>query len=195
MNKFSKQTCLVISVCLSTITIASTKNSNDSVGSTPESQSKRFPTALELIEKYAQTLDSVQSIISSYETSAIGSMYLPPLNMDYRNERFYSRGQRRTDGKGRIYNQMYVWGYINGKGRGIPKEKGFYSLSVNTPNLRYVHSKNTCGPAPDGLVHYLDYQVSGWGNFRSETDAYFLGYLVPQRNIVISHTAHKISSD
>ena len=135
------------------------------------------PTAIELIEKYTQALDSVQSITSSYETSSISSAYLPPLNMNYRNEKIYMRGQRRTDGKGRIYNQRYVWGYVNGKGRGIPKEKGRYSLSVNTPNLSYVNNKMTCGPAPDGLLHYLDYQVPGWDNFMDECDAYFLGYL------------------
>lgn len=177
MNRFSKRICLVILLCLSAIAIAAGENLKGSAEYKPKLQIEKYPTALELLDKYTQALDSVQSIISSYETSSIGSMYLPPLNMDYRNERFYSRGQRRTGGKGRIYNQRYVWGYINGKGRGIPKEKGRYSLSVNTPNLRYVHSKNTCGPAPDGLLHYLDYQVPGWGNFMDETDAFFLGYL------------------
>jgi hypothetical protein len=135
------------------------------------------PPLSELIEKYAQTLNSVQSMISSYETSSISSAFFPPSNMNYRNEKCYSQGQRRTDGKGRIYNQRYAWGYVVGKGRGIPKEKSCYFLSVNTPNLRYVHSKNSCGPAPDGLLHYLDYQVPGWGNFMDETDAFFLGYL------------------
>jgi len=135
------------------------------------------PPLSELLERYAQTLDSTQSMISTYETRGIGSAYLPPLGMNYRNERICGRGQRRTDGKGRLYHQSYYWGYVVGKGRGVPEEKARYSLIVTTPNLQYSHGKSTCGREPDGLVQYQRHQTVGWGTFRDETDAFFLGYL------------------
>ena len=136
-----------------------------------------MPQLSELIEKYAETLDSVQSIISSYESSSISSVYLPPLNLNFRNEKFYMRGQRRTDGKGRIYDQRYRWGYVSQQRPDVPKESATYSLMVSTPDLQYAHSKNACGPAPDGLLTYLDYQGLGEDSFINETDAFFLGYI------------------
>ncbi|OHB59494.1 MAG: hypothetical protein A2167_01340 [Planctomycetes bacterium RBG_13_46_10] len=135
------------------------------------------PTVNELIEKYSQTLDLVQSIISSYQTSSIGSWYLPPLNMNSVNEKFYMRGQRRTDSKGRTYDQRYRWGYVSQQRPNVPKESATYSLMVSTPNLQYAHSKTACGPVPTGLLTYLDYQGSGGDSFINETDAFFLGYI------------------
>jgi hypothetical protein len=135
------------------------------------------PSLSELLERYTHALDSTQSMISTYETRGIGSAYLPPLGMNYRNETICGRGERRTDGKGSLYHQSYQWGYVVGRGRDVPEETARYSLIVTTPDFQYSHNKTTCGQEPNGLVQYQRYQTVGWGKFRDETDAFFLGYL------------------
>jgi len=144
------------------------------------------PPLSELLEKYTQALDSTQSMISYYETSSVSSAYLPPLNLNYKNEKFYGRGQRRTDGQDRIYHQAYHWGYVVGKGPDVPEEKARYSLIIMTPRLQYSHGKTTRGRAPDGLVLYQTYPTVGCATFMDESDAFFLGHLGTDSRIDIN---------
>ena len=134
------------------------------------------PPLSELLERYAQALDETQSMISSYESSTISSGYLPPMNMKHTNERVYERGQRRTDGRGRIYHQAYYWGYNLIKKREVPEKRARYSLTVATSDFQYGHNKVTRGEA-DGALTYREKRLPGWDNFRNESDAFFLGYL------------------
>ncbi|MHC4518830.1 MAG: hypothetical protein ACYTAS_09605 [Planctomycetota bacterium] len=134
------------------------------------------PPLSELLDQYTQALDSTQSMISFYESSGISSGYLPPLNMKHTNERVYERGQRRTDGQGRIYHQAYYWGYHLIKKRDVPEERARYTLSVASSDFQYGHSKGTRGQA-DGCLTYKEDRSPGWDNFRNESDAFFLGYL------------------
>ncbi len=151
------------------------------------------PPISELLDKYTQTLDATQSIISSYESSTISSGYLPPLNIIHRNKRIYTRGQRRTDGKGRIYHQAYYWGYNSVTKKDVPQDKGYYSMQVAAPGLQYAHNKNTLGQ-PDGVVIYANPRPMGWDNFRNESDAFFLGYLgVDLRIDIILKKAKKVT--
>lgn len=105
MRNDKRASLIIIEICAFTLPVFS--NTGEQLKLEPN-----HPTLIELIDKYSQALDSVQSMISSYETSSISSAFFPPFNMDYRNEKLYSQGQRRTDGKGRIYNQRYIIGDI-----------------------------------------------------------------------------------
>ncbi len=134
------------------------------------------PSVSELIEKYGQALDSTQSMISSYETSIISSAYLPPLNLKYVKARTSTRGQRRTDGKGRIYNQEYLWGYNLQTRRNVTEERGRYALKIGTPDFHYGHNKHTRGQT-SGTLTYSEHRPPGWDNFRNKSDAFYLGYL------------------
>ena len=135
------------------------------------------PPVSELLEKYTQALDSTQSMISYYETRSVSSAYLPPLNLNYKNEQFYGRGQRRTNGKDSIYHQAYHWGYVVGKGPNVPEEEARYSLVIMTRRLQYSNGKTTRGRAPDGVVLYQTYPTAGCATFMDESDAFFLGHL------------------
>jgi len=148
----------------------------------------------ELLRRYTQTLDSVQSMISTFETSSTGSAFLPPLGMNYNNVNMYSRGQRRTDGKSSIYKQEYMWGYNSMKGRDVREKRATCILRVSTPDFQYNNTKNTRGQTPNGLVLYQKGQTPGWDNFRDESDAFFLGYLgVDVRMDVILKSPGQIS--
>jgi len=152
------------------------------------------PPLSELLKKYTHTLDSTQSMISTFENSSTRSAYLPPLRMKYNNVNMYSRGQRRTDGKGSIYKQEYAWGYHPIKGRDVAEERASYALRVSTPDFQYNNTKSKRGQAPNGLVLHQNGQTPGWDNFRDENDAFFLGYLgVDVRIDVILKNARKIS--
>ena len=134
------------------------------------------PPLSELLDKYTQALDATQSMISHYESGTITSGYLPPMNMKHANERIYGRGQRRTDGKGRIYHQACYWGYHFTEKRDVPEERARYSLVVATPDFQYSHNKVTRGVA-DGALVYKEKRSPGFDNFRDQSDAFFLGYL------------------
>lgn len=134
------------------------------------------PPLSELIDNYTQALESTQSMISSYESRTISSGYLPPMNMKHNNVQMYERGQRRTDGKGRIYHQAYLWGYNLIKKRDVPETKASYVLSVATSAFQYSHNKVTRGQANGSLI-YKESRSPGWDNFRNQQDAFFLGYL------------------
>ncbi len=144
------------------------------------------PPLSELLDRYTQALDSTQSMISTYETRSVSSAYLPPLGMNYRNETIYGRGQRRTDGKDSIYHQAYHWGYVVGKGPGVPEEEARYSLVIMTPHLQYSNGKTTRGPKPDGVVLYQTYSTVGCATFMDEGDAFFLGQLGTDSRIDIN---------
>jgi len=151
------------------------------------------PQLSELLEKYTQSLDSTASMISSYKSSTISSAYLPPMNLNYTNVRMYDNGERRTDGKGRIYHQSYVWGFHTVLKKYVPESKASYSLEVATSHFQYGHNKVTRGQS-NGLVTYKETQSPGWNNFRNTSDAFFLGYLgVDVRIDVILKKAKQIS--
>lgn len=151
------------------------------------------PPLSELIDNYTQALESTQSMISSYESSTISSGYLPPMNIKHNNVRMYERGQRRTNGKGRIYHQAYIWGYNLINKRDVPETTASYVLSVATDNFQYGHNKNTIGQTPGSLT-YKEKRSPGWDNFRNQSDAFFLGYLgVDVRIDIILKNAKQIA--
>jgi hypothetical protein len=115
------------------------------------------------------------------------------MNMKHNKEQMYERGQRRTDGKGRIYHQEYLWGYNSIKKRDVPETKASYTLSVATPDFQYGHNKVTVGQA-NGSLTYKENRSPGWDNFRNKSDAFFLGYLgVDVRIDIILKNAKQIA--
>ena len=71
MSRFIKCSCITNLFCLFTVTVLSRANSPDYYDLRPASQNKRFPIALELMDKYAETQDKlVPSFISKLEVSA-----------------------------------------------------------------------------------------------------------------------------
>jgi hypothetical protein len=97
--------------------------------------STRRPTAIELIDKYTQALDSTESFISDYEKTTQGS---GGAGGDSFTEKFSSRGQLRYD-KQRIYKYEYRWG--NWASLTFTEDKPHYIISVVNSEMNYQNIK------------------------------------------------------
>jgi len=112
MNTFPKHLCLVISLCLATLGIAGTKNATGSAEAKPKSQIKKHPTALELLDKYAEIQDKLRSsFISKLEVST----KFEGVNRgrpSMKRGQVYERNRKvelRSDGD-RCYAYQKIWG-------------------------------------------------------------------------------------
>ena len=144
-----------------------------SAESKPKSQTKKYPTALKLLDKYTQALDSTKSFISSWEGIANYSSKIPKLRLNIRNAKKFSRGHNRTDGKGRAFSQTYSWGHVNSRQPNLSKDTPFYIMTVNDRiNINYNHNRTVNDSISRGNIYYRSGDPRK-GYFRTEA---LLGY-------------------
>lgn len=101
-------------------------------GTAPSKANQHHPTALELLGKYTQALDSLRSVIVKAE---ITSTHAGSFDRNFRDPEArgladrgtsYSRTELRTDGK-RVHKREYTWGHISSTFPSIPKEQAHYN--------------------------------------------------------------------
>jgi len=175
MNRFSKRICLVILLCLSAIAIAAGKNLKGSAEYKPKLQIEKHPTALELLDKYTQALDSTESFIASYESVDKFSYhvlgYTPPLI----GAKMFRRGQSQSDGRLK-YVREYQWGDFNAQLRNLPKDAPHYNCRVINDKKSYANSRLVNDPRSKG-------SVSCWEGTKKEvfsknsTNSHILGFM------------------
>jgi len=81
--------------------------------------------ALELLDKYAQALDSTASFIEHFEQSTKFSYYVSNGTKDKGKQ--FKRGQYRHDDQ-RFYYQVYTWGRHSWKD--VPEDKPYYNCNI-----------------------------------------------------------------
>lgn len=175
MNRFSKRICLVILLCLSAIAIAAEKNLKGSAEYKPKLQIEKHPTALELLDKYTQALDSTESFIAYYESVDKFSYHVLGYTPRLIGAKMFRRGQNRSDGR-RKYFREYQWGDFNAQLRNLPKDAPHYNCRVTNDKKSYAHAR---------LVndHRSKGSVSCWEGTKKEafskntTNSHILGFM------------------
>lgn len=108
-------------------------------GSTSEpkskSQTKKHPTALELIDKYTQALDSTSSFIADYEKTTEGSFRGGRVS---HAGKYFSRGQLRYDNQ-QLYEYEYRWG--DWASMTFTEDKPHYTIAVVNSEMNYQNTK------------------------------------------------------
>lgn len=104
------------------------------------------PTAIELLDKYTEALDSTKSFIDHYEESSEYS-YRFPVGP---NQRFsgiasrgksFKRGQYRYDDQ-RIYFQIYTWGDFNQELKDLPEDAPYYHCGIADSKDKKTYQHN-----------------------------------------------------
>ena len=93
----------------------------------------KIPSAAELLDRYAESLDASLSFISDYE-DIVKYSYKSVLGQCRGTK--YMRGQVRYDGQ-RIYYQEYNWGDFNSKLMDLPEDKPYYRCTVQNKEMFY----------------------------------------------------------
>ncbi len=144
------------------------------------------PEADELLAKYTQALDPIQSFIASTEANSQTSSDIPSWGVRSNEARKFDHGEYRTDGKGRTSVTTTSWGEI---GELIPENEPLYNRIVAGNNFLYRHNKRLNITQYNGREYHgqLTYQTPEEGGFKSSRDdngtftktpplSYFLGY-------------------
>ncbi|MHC4559271.1 MAG: hypothetical protein ACYS80_18425 [Planctomycetota bacterium] len=108
--------------------------------------STKHPSAMELVDKYAQALDSTASFIEHYEETGEFRAHFPtnhPYYSYYGGKAFRHQVPRRgvtkfKENKGR-YHSEYAWDYFNEEEKNIPKDKPLIRLWIDTRDISYFH--------------------------------------------------------
>jgi hypothetical protein len=150
-----------------------------------------LPTGSELLDKYAQALDSTRSFISASESSCLLNDRVPSWGLEMHNARSFDRGEERTDGRGHLYAKSLRWGYVSASEQHLTETNARYDLSVVGDGFRYRDDK---GLGQTKYKGHVDYQVKGgeeyekykaeWGYFMGDDIlGYFLGYMSAWRRL------------
>jgi hypothetical protein len=114
-----------------------------------ETVTAEHPTALELLDKYTQALDSTASFISSYELKNEYSGRIPAGHAFYQmyggKEFFYKIFKcgvfKFKENKG-FYHQQYEWGYFNEQLKNVSENKPISRLWIIGKEFDYFHQVN-----------------------------------------------------
>ncbi len=162
-------------------------------------------TVNELLNKYTKALDPIQSFIASTESTTTGSSDIPSWGLKRDNQTSYSRGEVRTDGKGKTSQTSISWGYI---GEYIPENQALYNRIVAGDDFVYSHNKRLNLTEYNGREYHsqLTYQTPDEKGFKLSRDdvgllnnygtiSYFLGYLDTTERLdwIIRNAAKHIS--
>jgi RNA polymerase sigma-70 factor (ECF subfamily) len=142
----------------------------------------------ELLDNYTKALDPIQSFIGTFESSALLNSDIPSWGLKHDNQTSYSRGEVRTDGKGKTSQTSFSWGYV---GEYIPENQALYHRIVAGDDFVYSFNKRLNLTKYNGRENHgqLTYQTpQGNSDFKLSRDdvgllnnygtiSYFLGYL------------------
>lgn len=143
------------------------------------------PPLAELLDKYTQALDATQSFISVWEASSVSSCNIPSWGMRTSNVQDFSRGEYRTDDKGRLYARSYRWGYTGSTFPNAPEDRPLYVMQVIGCEFAYRYNRHL-GSKYNGHLSYREEGTPGWddpdrkswGYFERNThNNLFLGYV------------------
>jgi hypothetical protein len=141
--------------------------------------------AQELLDRYAQALDPIQSFIGWSESSSVSSYRIPSWGMQADHVRSFSRTEYGTDNKGCKYIRDYRWGYVGRSEPNVAQSTPHYSLYIIGDDFIYHHDR------PLGQTRYtgvLDYTAKGQAGFdrvkngagdlkKNDSVSFFLGYV------------------
>jgi hypothetical protein len=153
------------------------------------------PTASELLDKYAQALDSLRSrivraeITSEHEYGFAYNWHEPGFRGLRDKGKSYKRTEFRTDGQ-RMHSREYTWGHISRMDPSVSEDQPFYYCLNYANKQLYRHSAQTA-PTARGLVivrESPDFRIRGM-------DRILTGYAIQsdERLDVILHRAESIS--
>jgi hypothetical protein len=151
------------------------------------------PPASELLDKYAKALDSTQSFISFWEYSGVMSYRIPSWGMEVDNVKKFSRGEHRTDNKGRKYTRDYSWGYQSSIYPNLSGDNAKYGMNIIGSDFTY-RNEQKLGDNPYDFPGRVDYRKRGtkgwdipdrktWGYFDNGANSAFLGYFYTQERL------------
>lgn len=103
--------------------------------SRPQKTEPNHPSVSELVDKYAQALDSTSSFISDYEKTAEGSIRL---GRGSNTVKSFSRGQLRYDNQ-QVYEYEYRWG--DWASLTFTEDKPHYTIGVVNSEMNYQNTK------------------------------------------------------
>ncbi len=149
------------------------------------------PSASELLAKYTQALDSTKCFISTSESSFISTSRIPSWGMEKHNAQSFSRGEERTDGRGRLYGKDLKWGYVGATEPQVTEANARYSLSVVGDDFVYNDDKGLGQTRYKGHVTYQVKGTSEYDKYRPTSGyyngdtvlGYFLGYMSAWRRL------------
>lgn len=130
------------------------------------------PTVSELLEKYTQALDATQSFISSWEASSVSSCNIPSWGMRTDNVKDFSKGEYRTDNKGRSYERSFRWGYTGSLFPNAPEDRPAYVMNMVGHRFAYRYNRHL-GSKYKGHLSYREEGTPGWDDPDRKTWGYF----------------------
>ncbi|MHC4757921.1 MAG: hypothetical protein ACYTE8_04625 [Planctomycetota bacterium] len=147
------------------------------------SQEKRAK-ALELVEKYAQALDSTASFIDHYELTGEFKGRFPanhPYYARYGKKRFryqtLRRGMRKFKENEGNYHSEYAWGYFNPDDKNVPEDKPIYRIWTRNREFAYFHQVYKGRSEPGSCRTSKDNADSITAPSASVGIAHLLGYI------------------
>jgi hypothetical protein len=115
------------------------------------------PIAEELLDKYTQALDSIQSIIvkaeivTQHEYRFSRNWHEPGFRGVRDKGTSYQRQEFRTDGR-RFHWRAYQWGHINRQDRSVPEARPYYNCLNYARGKLYSHNARVDPKLPGGVV-------------------------------------------
>ncbi len=128
----------------------------------------------EVLAKYTQALDPIQSFIASTESNILISNDVPSWGLRLNEAKSFDRGEYRTDGKGKASGTSIRWGDIGMNDPNVPENKAYYTRNVAGDDFVYSHGKRLNQTEYNGREYHgtLTYQTPDVSGFKSSRDAF-----------------------